>query len=734
MRIRTKMTITFGILFFIIFLAGSLFLFITSSNTINTLRTSLMEQNLSRVSEMMQTYNTSKTTTRETAVTSYMRGIAEHLYNRVENLWNSYQADDISREEMENSIRNIILSTKIVDTGYAFGMNTNGVLTIHKSAEGKDLSSREHIQQIMKNKNGVIEYTAATTGQSKIVVYRYFKPLDMIIAPGVNIQELTYLYDKKSENELFNKMKKSIQNIHIGETAHIHVLDKTGNIRITTSTDKKETIQKTLPESFPKDKNRLTYTKSAGMSNSGAQSDTSGASHSENGTTYLMLYNTLEKSGDTVLVEISMKELKSFARQFGITTTILIGAALLAIFFLVFIISNSLVKPVSYVSGKLEEISEGAGDLTQTMDIPTKDEIGDLSQHFNNFISKLDELINQLKDVSDANRNQATSLGSETQEISSSVEEISASISSMRDKVQKLDKNLDTSRSELQEISQSANTVKSKADSQVDSVSDSSSAIEQMVSSIGNISKIANSRNQEIKSLRKKAQENEENIDRTRKAIASINQSADSIQEFLTLINGVAEQTNILAMNAAIEAAHAGEEGKGFSVVAEEIRKLSENTTEHSRKISESVGQIIEEINDTDKITETTATSFQEVNSTIHSLSDSLQEMVSGLNELSEGTSNVTDSIERLSSSAEELRSASSDITKRTGVISESIEEVSNHSNESSQGMEEIADGIQEISHSMSRITELGNSAVTNIKNMDEVIFSFTTTKDSDGK
>ena len=150
------------------------------------------------------------------------------------------------------------------------------------------------------------------------------------------------------------------------------------------------------------------------------------------------------------------------------------------------------------------------------------------------------------------------------------------------------------------------------------------------------------------------------------RSIKDINANADMIQELIQVINNVADQTNILAMNAAIEAAHAGEAGKGFAVVADEIRKLAETTGENARNISSNLNEIIANIKGTASLTEETGRSITEMTGGIEDVADSMKEMTGGLKEITTGTAEVTEALDMMISITEEVRQETHPLPKRS--------------------------------------------------------------------
>jgi methyl-accepting chemotaxis protein/ABC-type sugar transport system substrate-binding protein len=394
------------------------------------------------------------------------------------------------------------------------------------------------------------------------------------------------------------------------------------------------------------------------------------------------------------------------------TMVLVIGGALLVILIfavvLALLIIRMVSRPVNILAASVKDISEGEGDLTKRVQLMSKDELGDLGRDLNRFIAKLHDIVFKLKNVSEKSQEIGSDLASSSEEISATVEEMSATMTSVKKNGQLLDEDIKQAQEAVAEIKNTIQSIVTRIEDQSASVTESSAAVEELIASVKNISSISTSKQELINDLSELARHGEDNMEETLKSIQSISSSADIIYELIQVINNVADQTNILAMNAAIEAAHAGEAGKGFAVVADEIRKLAETTGENARDISTNLNRIIDNIKSTAGLTEETGQSFNKVTEGIQDVADSMKEMTGGLNEISNGTVEITDALNSLVQITEEVRGSTKGINERSTMIDNSMDNIARLSGQTSAALDETVVGVEEITKAISEVSDLG--------------------------
>jgi len=243
---------------------------------------------------------------------------------------------------------------------------------------------------------------------------------------------------------------------------------------------------------------------------------------------------------------------------------------------------------------------------------------------------------------------------------------ISEELAGIQENIEKLLQSIASAARASENMSASQNSVKSTQDRQIDAINTASAAIEEISAQVQSMSSAAKQKEDTIQELVQASSRGEDKLDESLEFFRDLENSSENLIEVINVIEGIAGRTNLLAMNAAIEAAHAGDAGKGFAVVAEEIRKLAEETNENSRVIRSTLEENLDKIKGSVQGTEDLRAAFREIASKITNVRNALLELIAGMEELQQGQNDIRSSISNLSGISEEVETAISEMEKST--------------------------------------------------------------------
>jgi methyl-accepting chemotaxis protein len=359
------------------------------------------------------------------------------------------------------------------------------------------------------------------------------------------------------------------------------------------------------------------------------------------------------------------------------------------------------------VADNLRDISEGEGDLTRTITVSSKDEIGDLAKYFNMTLEKIKRLIVTIKDEAGTLSGIGGDLASNMTETAAAINEITANIQSIKGRVMNQSASVTETNATMEQVVENINKLNGHVENQSGKVSLASSAIEEMVANIRSVTQTLISNASNVKTLKEASDVGRTSLSDVASDIQEIARESEGLLEINAVMENIASQTNLLSMNAAIEAAHAGEAGRGFAVVADEIRKLAESSGEQSKTIGSVLKKITGSIGKITSSTENVLLKFEDIDSSVRIVSEQEDNIRGAMEEQGEGSKMLLQAAGDLNDITRQVKSGSHEMLEGSQEVIRESQNLEKATQEITGGINEMASGADQINVAVNHVNEI---------------------------
>ena len=367
------------------------------------------------------------------------------------------------------------------------------------------------------------------------------------------------------------------------------------------------------------------------------------------------------------------------------------------------VILKRIKKPLEATGTVVNEVVSN-NNLSVRVNVFGRDEISEIANYINKILEKVCNLVSTSKEQSYLLSEVGTELSSNMTQTAAAINQISSNIQSVKKQVINQSASVTETNATMRQVVDNISMLNSHIEQQAASVEQSSASIEEMLANVASVTKTLIENSNDVNELASAADQGRSDLDEVSISIKSVADDSVGLIEISQVIQDIASQTNLLSMNAAIEAAHAGDSGKGFAVVADEIRKLAETSGDQAKKIASVLSKIKDSMEMINISTNTVIKQFADIDSKIKTIAERENFIRNAMDEQSSGSKEILDAISRLTEITGSVKAGSDEmLTGSREVISESenlgtiTEEVTGSMNEMAVGAEQITIAVNTV-------------------------------------
>jgi len=431
--------------------------------------------------------------------------------------------------------------------------------------------------------------------------------------------------------------------------------------------------------------------------------------------------NLVNDKSSEILEEILYEK----EQQFILISIIIAAISCIILSVLILMVTSGISKRIVKIRNMTSTLAEK--DFTVEIEPAGSDEMYSLMTNINNMVSQVNEFFVLVKESALKAINSGSSIIDYANSTAGATSEIDKSIDNINKEFNEIVSVIQGVVEVIAEMNNQVDTLVKNNSTQTVAIEDSNNAVNEVVGTLGYMNKMAMERVKVAEEMHNYLEDGDNKVSSTNQILNEVAADLDEVYEVVEIINNVAEQTNLLSMNAAIESAHAGDAGKGFSVVAEEIRSLAEETSDNAAKISVVINKIVSAVGNANESSRSASDAFAKVSNHADQIITSLQEISGGIDRIDNQMIQIRKRSEETATVADQINSYCGTLAEKQREVSKNVDNLNSKLFGSIQSLHDIKADTADIVNKMGSVTTASDESYKNMTDLEVVLEEFKT-------